>query len=146
MPKGDKFYFQASKEIKRERPNLKLVFELLSKASNLQNAKACYALATWYLHGEYVKKDLAKGFHFLELATQENISAAFYDIAVSFEKGKGTKKNLKLAFKNYIKASLLGDKQSIYEVGRCYFYGIGISRNIELSKIWLDAAEFWEVN
>ncbi len=60
MAKGDRLYYQASKEIGTKRPNKKLVFDLLSKSSDFENTKALYALATWYLHGEYVKKDLAK--------------------------------------------------------------------------------------
>ena len=42
MAKGDRLYYQASKEIGTKRPNKKLVFDLLSKSSDFENTKALY--------------------------------------------------------------------------------------------------------
>lgn len=141
MIKGDKYYFAASKEIKKEKPNKKLVLNLLNKAADLNNSKAQYAIGTWYLHGECVKKNAVTAVKYFLEAIKGNNKNAFYDLAVCCEKGVGIKKNYKGAFKYYLNAALLGDKQSLYEVGRCYYYGIGISKNKAVASIWLEHAK-----
>ena len=116
----------------------KEAFVLLEEAESRHIPIASYALATWYLHGRYVKKDLQKGFEYLTKASKGDIKEAFYDLAVCYEKGSGTPKNLEKAFQNYLEASLLGDKDSYYEIVRCLYYGIGVKKNKELSTLIYD--------
>lgn len=143
--KGDIFYNKALKEANSKRPQLNIAYELLSKAHELGNYKATYAIATWYLFGKHLRKDYKKAFTLLKLASEGNLPDAFYDLAVCYEMGKGVKSNKRQAFLNYLSAALTGDKQSVYEVGRCYYYGIGINKNIEMSRRWLDAAKYWNI-
>ena len=116
----------------------KEAFVLLEEAESRHVPIASYALATWYLHGRHVRKDLRKGFEYLTKASKGNIKEAFYDLAVCYEKGSGTPKNLEKAFQNYLEASLLGDKDSFYEIVRCLYYGIGVKKNRELSTLIYD--------
>jgi len=117
------------------------VFNLLLKAHDQKDYRATYALATWYLHGEYVEKNVQKAIEYLEMAAQENIADAQYDLAVSYEKGNGVVQDEKKAFRLYLKASLNSDEQSIYEVGRCLYHGIGVDKNQEISDVFLEVAE-----
>jgi len=83
----------------------KEAFVLLEEAEIRHIPIASYALATWYLRGRHVRKDLQKGFEYLTKASKGNIKEAFYDLAVCYEKGSGTLKNLEKAFQNYLKAA-----------------------------------------
>lgn len=144
--KGDRLYQLALKKALMDDVDLNEVFSLLMKAKKVNNYKAIYALATWYLFGTHVKKDVYKAFELLLEAAEHNIPEACYDIAVSYEKGIGTPIDLNEAFKNYTKAALLGDKKSIYEVGRLYYYGIGVKKDKQLAKVWLDVANFYDIS
>jgi len=134
-------YETALKEMSRSRPNIESVIDLLNKSIELGNPDAAYALATWYIHGGYVEKDLSKGIMLLKRAADKNIAEACYDLAICYEKPAGVTQNLEKVFELYMRAALHGDKQSFHEVGRCYFYGIGIAENRKLADIWLEKAE-----
>ncbi len=118
------------------------VFELLLSSHSDGDFRATYALATWYLHGRFVRVDLKKAIKFLKLAAENHIADAQHDLAVSYEKGVGIEKNECKAFEFYLKAALNGDIQSIYEVGRCFYYGIGTEENRALAEIFLENADF----
>ena len=134
-------YDTALKEMSKQSPNKKKVVELLNKSIDSGNPKAAYALATWYLHGEYVEKDLSKGIMLLKRASDKNVPEACYDLAICYEKPEGVTENLEKAFELYLRAALHGDKQSFYEVGRCYYHGIGVVKDEEIADIWLERAE-----
>lgn len=128
-------------EMQKEKPDLKVAFDLLQTAAHQKNSEALYAIGTWYLFGRYVKKKPSEAVKYFLQAIEGNRSDAYYDLAVCYEKGVGIKKNKKAAFECYLNAALLGDKQSLYAVGRCYFYGIGTSKNMHIGEIWLKHAE-----
>ena len=134
-------YENAMKQMNEEYPNKKLVFQLLSEAHESGDSFATYALATWYLYGEYVEKDQLKAIEFLMAASDNNMPDALYDLAVCYEQGEGVDANSKNAFTLYLKATLWGDEQSVYEIGRCYYYGIGVQEDKTLAEIWLEKAE-----
>jgi len=128
--------------MRKKKPDVKKALKLLQQAYKLHDAGAAYALATWYLHGTHVRKNLKKGTTLLkEAVSRENIPSALYDLAVSYEKGTGTNKSLKKAYTYYLQAALWGEKDAFYEVGRCLYHGIGIKRDKSLANIWLDRAE-----
>jgi TPR repeat protein len=128
-------------EMQKEKPDLKVAFDLLQTAARENNSVALYAIGTWYLFGRYVKKNPSEAVKYFLQAIEGNNSDAYYDLAVCYEKGVGIKKNKKAAFECYLNAALLGDKQSLYAVGRCYFYGIGAPKNMHIGEIWLKHAE-----
>lgn len=137
--KGDRLYNKALFEAKLG--NDKVAFDLLEKSAKYKNSKAYYALATWYLHGKYVKKDVYTGNYYLRLSAELKNPDAFFNLGISYEKGAGIDKNEDKAFECYLQASLRGHKQSCYEVGRCYYYGIGIKEDKDMAEIWLERAE-----
>lgn len=139
---AEELYNKALDEASKASPNTELVLKLLDEAIGKGSLKACYALGTWYLHGNYVTKDLTKAVELLKKATKGNVPEACFDLAVCYETGEGVEKNDKKAFEHYLRAALWEDKQSIYEVGRCFYYGIGTDENKSIGNIWLDRAEF----
>ena len=145
MKKNIKPYEEALTEISKDNPDAEKVTFLLEKASTEGDARATYALGTWYLYGKHVKKNINKAVKLFRQAAKSDEPSALYDLAVCYETGNGVKKNLKLAMEHYMRASLCGDKQSIYEVGRCYYYGIGIEKNRKLAWIWLDHARKFNI-
>ncbi len=139
--KGDNLYRDALKEASKDDPDIENVLKLLTLAIKKGNASASYAMATWYLHGKFVTKNLKKAIDFFKIASEQNLSSALFDLAVCYEIGVGVKRNFKKSFELYLRAALAGDKQANYEVGRCYYYGIGINKNQPIGNIWLDKAK-----
>lgn len=119
-------------------PDLEVVTSLLERAHAAGDARASYALATWYLFGKppVIKRNLDKAYDFLETAAAKSIPEALFDLAIYLEKGTRGRKNLRRAFCLYVGAALRGVEQAVYEVGRCYYYGIGISQNRSLAEVW----------
>lgn len=136
--KKQNLYTIALKEMQKPKPNLQKAFDLLNKAMKGGDLQAKYALATWYLHGRYVKRNLKTALKLLREADKGNIPQASFDLAVCYETGTGVPKNELRAFELYLNAALEGDQEAFYEVGRCYYYGLGVEKNRRVAKIWLD--------
>lgn len=134
MAKGDKLYNKALLEASSEPENNYNAFLFLERSANFGNHKAIYALATWYLFGKYVKKDLMKGVDYLKIAAEKGSADACFDLAIAYEKGKGIDKDKELGFKYYLIAALRGHKAAIHEVARCYYYGLGVEKNKSLGE------------
>lgn len=137
----DRRYDDALKIARRKSADLDRVASLLNAAHQAGDARATYALATWYLHGRLFKKSVRKAVVLLREAAQRNVADALYDLAVCYEEGTGVRKNAKKAAELYVRAALEGEKQSIYEVGRCYHYGIGVAKDRSIARVWLDRAK-----
>lgn len=136
MAKGDQLYYKALQLAGQQEYDTQEVISLLIRSiEEYHNAKAAYALATWYLFGKHVGKNFKKAFELLEksIAWEPN-KEAYFDIAVCYETGKGTPKDLEKAFECYLLSALYGEPKAKYEVGRCYYYGIGVPKNIELGR------------
>lgn len=114
---------------------------LLTAAHEAGDARATYALATWYLHGRFFKKDMRKSIALLRKAAQNDVPDALFDLAVCYEKGAGVAKNPRKAIQLYLRAALHSEKQSVYEVARCYYYGIGVQQDRSIARVWQDRAE-----
>lgn len=112
----------------------------LERASKQGDARAMYAIATWYLHGAHkTKVDLKTAIRLLRRAANANVSDALFDLAVATETGiGGIEINLRKAFVLYLRAALAGDSEAMSEVGRCYYHGIGVDRDREIARPWLE--------
>lgn len=130
-------YEKALREIRRDKPDIALVIKLLNAGVEGGDPRAAYALATWYLHGEHVRKNRRRAVELLKQAAEKNVPDACFDLAVYFEKNKDKKS----AFAHYLKAAIRGDAQAIFAVGRCYYHGIGVAKSKSMADIWLDRAE-----
>lgn len=139
MPKQSSMYESALREAQKRRPHLVRAFELLTLADERGDARATYALATWYLHGKYVAQNVRKATTLLRRAAAKNISNALFDLAVSQEKGIGMPKNTRKAAELYLRCALAGGTEAYSEVGRCYYHGIGFPTDRRVARIWLNA-------
>jgi len=135
--KGD-LYNAATEEMRSPSPNVEKATAWLWKASKDGDARATYALATWFLFGQepFIRRDLKTAGQMLREAANAGIPEAMYDLGRSLETGSGIRKSLRQAFEYYLRAAIRGDKHGIWSVGRCYYWGIGIKRDRRLSWIW----------
>ena len=138
----NKHYEKALRLAKKKNPDNKRVFDLLNKAIKEDCGEASYALATWYLFGEYVEKDLSKAVMLLQKAAKHNIANACFDLALSYETGQGIDQDFTKAFQFYLRGALYGDCDCFAQVGRCYQQGIGIHKSHSIAEIWFEKAEF----
>jgi hypothetical protein len=65
--------------------NLPQILALLRRAVAAGYGPAQYALATWYLFGVGVRKNLSQGAVLLRKAVAKGVAAAAFDLAVSYE-------------------------------------------------------------
>lgn len=137
----DKRYDEALRKAQAENTPLDKIASLLTAAHEAGDARATYALATWYVHGRFFKKDTRKGIALLREAARSNIAVALYELAGYYEVGHGLRKNPIRAASLFLQAALHGDKQSIYEIGRCYYHGTGVQRDRRIAWVWLDRAK-----
>lgn len=135
-------YDEALAEMRANSPDVCKAFALLTQADAAGDARATYALGTWYLHGRspIVEPDRGKAISLLQAAANAGVPDALYDVGVWYEKGELGQPDFVRAFRSYLAAALRGEEQSIYEVGRCYHYGIGVSVDREVAEIWLKRA------
>lgn len=140
-------YEAALREAKRRGGDLKRAHVLLTRAHKRKDARATYALATWYLFGQkgVVEKDLRRAVVMLREAAAANHADALHDLAVCYAKGAGVRRSDRKAAELYLRAALEGDKQSAYEMGRCYWHGIGVQRDRRVARTWLDYAEQFDI-
>lgn len=116
-------------------------YALLRQAHDGGDARATYAIATWYLFGVHVEKDPVVACGYLTQAAEAGVADAMYDLAVSYEKGIGVDKDTETAFEYYLRAALHGDHNAVFDVSRCYFWGIGIQQDRRIADIWADRAK-----
>jgi hypothetical protein len=106
---------------------------LLLKSHKEGDGRATYALATWYIHGEFFDVNAKKAFRLLREASKKGIRDAIFDLAHAYEIGFGVAKSESKAFGLYLEAARKGDTDAVEEVVRCIFYGIGVSKNRSLA-------------
>lgn len=133
-------YDDALQEVSRHEPDYNLALQFLRSAVDARDPRGTYALATWYLHGSHVPRNLREALRLLRLAAKSKVPSALYDLAVCYETGSGVKENPRMAVQLYVEAALVGDPQSVYEVGRCYYHGTGVQRDRRIARVWLDRA------
>jgi uncharacterized protein len=103
-------------------------------------APAIYALATWYLFGRAMKKDIKEGIKLLKLAADEGFPPAQRDLAIAYENGSGITKNEKKAFLFYLRAANNYDLDAQTELARCFYFGIGTETDFDQAKQWYQIA------
>ena len=135
-------YLVALRLARRPNADNKRVLSLLTEAAEAGSGEAAVAIASWYVHGKYVSKNLKRATEWFAMAARLGCADGYYGIAVAHHLGKGgMTKNLRMAFENYLCAALRGEANAIREVGRCYWHGYGVKRDHGLAEIWLQRAD-----
>src|ERR1700761_9323623 len=104
MPKKSK-YERALKLARGPEGESRVVFDLLTASHNEGDARATYALATWFLHGSlFTPINKKKAVALLKVVAKAGVADAAFDLAVSYEIGEGIAKSPKLAFEMHVRA------------------------------------------
>ena len=108
---------------------------------NSGDSIAQYKLGVMYLEGDGVSKDEATGRQFLELSSEQGVSAAFKQLSEIYRKGKGVPVDLTKAFA-YAKtgAEYVDDIDATYQYAEMLLNGEGTEKNIALAIDWFDRA------
>ena len=100
---------------------------LLQAAADDGDGYSIYAIATWRLHGFFLKKNLREATRLLRKAAGKQVAFACFDLAICYELGEGVKQDLSKAAKYFLRAFLLGDGNAAGAVERLfYWYGKAI--------------------
>jgi len=99
-------------------------------------ADAQYLLASMYMNGQGIRRDLHKAFKWFKKAALQGHMSAQYNIGVMFDNGMSVKENNKEAVKWYKAAASKGFAQAQYNLGIMYFNGESIQENIIHAYKW----------
>lgn len=117
---------------------------LIETAHAAGDARATYAMATWYLRGYRevgVKRQPKRAVPLLVIAARRFALAAL-ELAFAYETGRWVgRRDPEAALRLYRKAVRLGSVRARYEVGRCYWWGIGTKKNERTATRFLRDAE-----
>ena len=140
--KHKQIYKKAMKAAKSKNPNNEAVFELLKAAYKEGSGDAAAAIANWYVHGIYVRKNARTAVSWFSRSAKLGSGEGYHGLAVSFQQGSGgVKKSQRKAYEYYVAAALRGEESSLREVGRCLWYGYGVKLDKTLAEIWLARAD-----
>ncbi|MEN0061299.1 MAG: tetratricopeptide repeat protein [Myxococcota bacterium] len=104
--------------------------------------RAMYAIATWYLAGEYgYPCSDERALSLLHAAAQAGVTEAMYDLGVSFELARGVPSDCHKAFYWYLRAAIRGEADAVMQVANCYASGSGIELDLVSALAWYEAAE-----
>ena len=98
-------------------------FYWLQHAANSGHGKAQYQLATQYMKGEHVSRNVRSALKWFNRAALQNIPEAHYHLAVMHEKGEGMSSNMAKAIDWYESAAKLGNTDAQQNLGIKYLAG-----------------------
>jgi len=97
-------------------------YALLRAAADEGDGLSIYAIATWHLHGTYVRRNIRLGNRMLKEAADKNVAAACSDLGVSYYNGWGVKKSFNEAARYYLRAFLLGDMEAVKWLEQLFYW------------------------
>ena len=102
--------------------DLAAAYALLRTAADDGDGLSIYAIATWYLHGTYVRRNVRLGNRMLKDAADKNVAAACADLGASYYNGWGVSKSFNEAARYYMRAFLLGDLEAVEWLEQLLFW------------------------
>lgn len=126
--------YQTALRVMKQSGDERKAYKLLIASLKEGDARAAYALATWYLYGKFLNKNKRKARELLVIASDGGIADASFDLAVMYESGDGIRKDTKKAARYYFRSFLLNDKRSYDSVARLFYWGIGVEMNRGIAK------------
>lgn len=135
--RGKRFY-QSALRLMKQGGDEGEAYKLLVASLKERDARAAYALATWYLYGRFLSVNKRRARDLLIIASNGGIADAAFDLAVMYERGDGIKKDTKKAARYYLRSFLLGNKDSGASVARLFYWGIGVEVNRGIAKEFVD--------
>ena len=104
------------------------IFQVINwyqKAAENGDIKAQYNIATLYINGEGIERNLEKALYWYQKAAENGDIDAQNNLATLYEDGNGIKKNLEKAFYWYQKAAENGNIEAQYNLALSYENGAG---------------------
>ena len=117
--------------------NYKKAFILIEPHALSGNSRAQIILATLYLNGYSVKKDIDKAVDLLNRASSQGDVRAHYRLITIYMTKEYERQNYKKALKWLKKAADTGHVDSKFMLGRMYFEGKGTKKNNSIAKTLL---------
>lgn len=144
--------------------------EMLNHLANEKNKFAIYELATLYLEGKSVEKNIKKACNLFVFSGELGNIKAFYDagkifkknrdyetairffqkakytpnafleIGKMYDKGLGVSRSIRKAYEYYLEASKLGCPEADYLLSESYIYGLGVKIDFNRAKYYLNRA------
>jgi TPR repeat protein len=139
--RGEKSGYRKAIDLAKREGYSERVAGLLWSEHRRGDARATFALSTWYHFGCLYKVDAKRAFTLARQAHRKGIRLATFNLAVSYERGWGVQKSAAKAFDLYVQAARKGERDAIDEVLRCVFWGIGTARNRQLAFLIEDLAK-----
>ena len=133
--KGEKTNFSEAYILWKKSGPSKSVFDNLMAAHMGGDARATFAISSWYATGTYVAKNNKQWIKFLREAVSKGNIDAEYQYAICLEGGDFVRKSESKAFLIYKKCASKGVKDAVKDLERCLFHGIGCKKDVEMSYI-----------
>jgi TPR repeat protein len=117
------------------------VIEALVKAAELGDAKSQFELATAYLQGLGIPRDVAEALKWCRKAAEQGYAEAQTGLGGKYQYGVGVSKDDAEAVKWYRKAAEQGHAEAQVSLGRMYYMTVGMQDGAETIKWYRRAAE-----
>lgn len=109
---------------------------MFSRAMDLSNMDAAYALGLLYKEGRGVERDAARAAQLFRKAADEHIVAAQVDYAVALFNGEGVDKDEAGAARYFLKAANASNPVAANRLARLLVAGRGVQKNIVEAMKW----------
>lgn len=116
------------------------VAQLYLQAAQAGDTTACLNIATMYLTGKGISKNIEASLFWFEQAAQKDNSQALFNLANLYYQGKEIPPNEAKAFSYFSSAAQLGHAAAMYHLATLYQQGHGVSKDLTLSHYWLQRA------
>ena len=110
--------------------------EVLHALAKGRNANAQFTLASCYLTGDGVAKDINEAANWYRKAAEQNIAGAQFALGGFYQNGIGVPKNPREGFDWYRKAAEQGLADAQFHLGNCYINGDGVTMNLNEAMQW----------
>nr|WP_321514002.1 tetratricopeptide repeat protein [uncultured Pseudodesulfovibrio sp.] len=111
------------------------------EASRNDNADAKYALATMYMEGKGVDKDMAKTLQLLEQACAQEQKDALLLLGLFYVYGDNVPTDAARGASLIYRAGVAKNDVAMYYMGHLYAAGVGVEKDLRRARMWMNNAK-----
>lgn len=116
------------------------IMKLMETAADSGCVDAMIAAGNWYLNGQNVPQNSARGMLWLHKAVEQGSAEAMCDIGYAYDEGNGVSQNYAEAVRWYKMAADAGNATAMRLIAKLYYNGNGVPENRGLAVQWLQRA------
>ena len=116
------------------------IMKLMETAADSGYVDAMIAAGNWYLNGQNVPQNSARGMLWLHKAVEQGSAEAMCDIGYAYDEGNGVSQNYAEAVRWYKMAANAGNATAMRLIAKLYYNGNGVPENQGLAVQWLQRA------